>query len=76
MRRFLVFFEPIKILDLSPEVLLPFPLKLFFIFLPIFVHKGVGAKYNFITIFNDCLAGDKDFKSSMESIMYSQLMAT
>lgn len=74
MRRFLVFLEPVEILDLAPEVRLIVLVLLLLVSLSVGVVEGVRAEDHAIAVLNDGLAGDKDVESAVKGIMDAQLM--
>lgn len=76
MRRFLIFFKPIKILYFFPQIFFIIPLKFYFVLLSIWILKGIGSEDYSITILDNGFAGHKYFKCSIKSIMNSKLVAT
>lgn len=71
MWRFLVFFEPIEILDLSPEIGSLLSFELFLIRFSVFIDECVWGENNAIAVFNDGLTCHKYIKPGIKCIMDS-----
>ena len=75
MGRLLVFFQPVEVLNLSPQVFLPFAFKIFFILFSSLIVKGIGCKDHLITVLDDRLARYENFESGIIAVVNTQLMA-
>lgn len=75
MRRFLVFLEPVEVLDLAPEVGLVVLILLLLVSLPVGIVEGVRTEDHAIAIFDDGLACDEDVEFAVEGVVDPQLVA-
>ena len=75
MRRLLILFEPVKVLDVLPKVRLACPLLLFLMNLSLLVVKGIGTEDDSIAVLYDGLACNVNVESAIVGVMNSQLMA-
>lgn len=75
VRRFLVFLEPVEILNIAPEVRLIVLVLFLLVSLSVGVIEGVRAEDHAIAVLDDGLAGDEDVESAVEGIVDAQLMA-
>lgn len=74
MRRFLVFLEPVEVLDFSPKVRLANSLLLLFVGLSGRILEAINSEDDSITVFDDSLAGHKDTESRIKGVVDAKLM--
>jgi len=59
MRRLLILFEPVEILNIPPKILFIFSLKINLMLFLLCIVERIRLKNNFVAIFNDRFACDK-----------------
>lgn len=75
MGRFLVLFQPVEVLDLTPEIRLVVFVLFLLVSLSVRIDEGVGTEDYAIAIFYDSLACDEDVESAIRGVVDAQLMA-
>lgn len=75
MGRLDVFLKPIEILNFPPQILFPRSVVVALMLGPSLVLEAILLENKPVAVFNDGLAGDKDLKSRIISVMDSELMA-